>query len=218
MNTFLAKLVVISTIPIISFSFIEKSVAKETNLTNNNLYFISQNSELDELKKLDELKRKQQEDIKKKLDVINNLVDSSEQNSNDKNNPSNAIATENTQAITEKNSSRFMLILTAIGGSTVVGIGGLLLLRTILLQFVSKKYKQKLKTIAPREQPWWNRPLFGSNNIFELLFSRYSQPKVPEDAISLHSNYMADLKNTASLLKSLDQEKFTSQDFLFIKD
>ncbi len=199
MNKIFAKLVLISIIPTINLNYIEKSVASEINFSHDSLYLISQNSELEELKKLQEQKKKQQEDLKKKLDVINP-------------NKNNSSITDN------NNSSRFWLILTTIASSAVVGIGGLLLLRSILLQFVPQEYKQKLKTIDPSQQPWWNKPLFGANSLFNLIFSKYSKPEIPEDAITLHKNYMTDLKNVASIIKSLEQEKFNTQDFLlFLK-
>jgi len=62
---------------------------------------------------------------------------------------------------------------------------------------------------------WWQRPLSGPDNIWELVFSNKSKLEIPEDAKQLHKNYMAEFKNIGTMAKTLDSEKFNSADFLF---
>ncbi len=60
---------------------------------------------------------------------------------------------------------------------------------------------------------WWNRPLWGEDNVWELLNQENKLP-IPEDAINLHKSYMGEFKTIGAIVKSLDRDKFGTKDFL----
>lgn len=66
------------------------------------------------------------------------------------------------------------------------------------------------------EKAWWNRPLSGQDSLWDLVFSRQEKLEIPEDALTLHKNYMAEFKNIAVMCRSLDSQKFNGADFLFL--
>jgi hypothetical protein len=185
MNTILFKTFVIAGVSLVSLTIGEVYLTKKITT-------VAQTDDLEELKQLDEQKRKKQENLNKKLDVIKNVGKSP-----------------------EEKSSNWMLSLALVGGGGVVGIGGLLLSRILLIQLlVSKEEQERLLKLPPNQQPWWNRPLFGQNSLFDLLITG-NKTVIPDDAINLHNTHLADLKNIGAIAKSQDLAKFNSQDFLF---
>jgi hypothetical protein len=199
MNNILAKMLVLTSLSVVPLTI------NEIPLLNSSLV-VAQTSDSEELKQLDQERKKQQKEIKNKLDQINNLELSPEPKTNQ------------LADVVEETSSNWFLTLMLVGGSAMGGIVSLVLSRILLIQLlVPKDEQERLLTVPPSKQPWWNRPFLGPHSLLALILSN-GKSSIPEDAITLHKNYWADLKNTAAIAKSLDLEKFNSQDFLlFLK-
>jgi len=181
-------MLVIASVSVVGLGFSENCLAQNSDL-------IAQTHELEDLKQLDQQKRKSQEDINKKLNVLK--------------------GEKSAQLTTEETSPPWMLTLGIILGGGVAGVGSLFLLRIILVQLlISKEKQQELLKIPASEQPWWNRPLLGPHSLLELIL-KGNKLTIPDEAINLHKTYFTDLKNIAFVAKTQDSEKFNSQDFLF---
>lgn len=66
---------------------------------------------------------------------------------------------------------------------------------------------------------WYNRPLWGSQSLLSWLQSLFNgvisgKQEIPESTISLYNNTLKSIKNISALLKSVDNEKFTSREFV----
>jgi hypothetical protein len=65
------------------------------------------------------------------------------------------------------------------------------------------------------QKSWWNRPLPNPNDVLDFIFSKNNKAEIPEDAMILHKNYMAEFKTIGTIAKTLDSDKFNGADFLF---
>lgn len=75
------------------------------------------------------------------------------------------------------------------------------------------------------EHDWWNRPLWGDKTMLEKLFSHpdantktngNNELEIPEKIISIHNQELQRLKELNIFLVKLEDEKFTSQEFIFL--
>lgn len=202
MNTNLAKMLVIASVSVVGLTVGEGSLAKTSDL-------MAQNNDIKELQQLDQQRKEQQEDLNKKIELLDKINKS----------PTEKPSKSPTLAdIAEETPSNWLLTLAIMGGSGVAGIAGLWLFRTVLIHLlVNKEEQAKLLKLAAHEQPWWNRPLLGPNSIFDFVFTG-NKAYVPDEAITLYKTYLGELNSIGAIAKSQDLEKFNSQDFLsFLK-
>lgn len=63
--------------------------------------------------------------------------------------------------------------------------------------------------------PWYNRPLWGNQSFltwFQSLFG--GKEEIPESTQSIYRDYFNSLKNVSVMVKAVDNERFTSQEFV----
>ena len=74
--------------------------------------------------------------------------------------------------------------------------------------------------IKDSQRSWWNRPLWGNQSftqrIIELWQTKFRAKKgeIPEHTLALYQNYYSQLKNLGAIAKTVDNEKFTSREFI----
>ncbi len=75
-----------------------------------------------------------------------------------------------------------------------------------------------LSTDSHKDVPWWNRPVTGEDGLVKDLLGKFSKQEVSESALFLHNREMTDLRVFAKTAQAIDNEKFSSQEFLvFVK-
>jgi hypothetical protein len=72
-----------------------------------------------------------------------------------------------------------------------------------------------------KSYPWWNRPLWGNQSFlqwFIFLFKKLRRQEIPETAINLYKDSYIQVKNIGALIRTIDDLKFTSKEFIeFLK-
>jgi hypothetical protein len=95
----------------------------------------------------------------------------------------------------------------------------LALISTIGLFFLLKRPQ-----LAPQEspesqedKPWYNRSLLGKYGLVELAMSKLGllKPEVSESTIFLHNRALEQLTSLGQQVRTIDNEKFSSQEFLY---
>lgn len=67
--------------------------------------------------------------------------------------------------------------------------------------------------------PWYNRPLWGNQSFFSWIQSLFNgvvsgKQEIPESTVIIYKDTLKSLKNISALVKSVDNEKFTSREFV----
>lgn len=65
----------------------------------------------------------------------------------------------------------------------------------------------------PVQQPWWNRPLWGEDNLFHSADDKIDKKLIPDLAITHHKEVWDILRFTLSVAKSLDDVIFREPEF-----
>jgi hypothetical protein len=67
-------------------------------------------------------------------------------------------------------------------------------------------------------KPWWNSPLWGDKSFTERikhwLNQAFFRARVPDTAIVMYQDSLVLLRNLAAIAKTIDSEKFSSQEFI----
>lgn len=74
--------------------------------------------------------------------------------------------------------------------------------------------KESGKPNTREVKPWWNKPIVGDKSIVEQILNRFHKPTVPQDIIFLYERNLKQMHPLAEVVRSLDKEKFTNQEFL----
>lgn len=66
---------------------------------------------------------------------------------------------------------------------------------------------------------WWNRPLWGNQSFMAWLTGlmrsqSFSRQEIPESTVQLYANSFNQLKNISAILRTIDNAKFTSKEFV----
>lgn len=79
--------------------------------------------------------------------------------------------------------------------------------------------KSGIKESQTQNKSWWNRPLWGNKSFLEWLTAlmrsqSFSRQEIPESTVQLYTNSFAQLKNIAAIVRTIDNVKFTSREFV----
>jgi len=66
------------------------------------------------------------------------------------------------------------------------------------------------------QKPWWNRPLWGNQSMWERLTSVFIRETIPESNIFLHDRALAKLQKITPLIEGLYDEKFGQPEFILL--
>lgn len=70
---------------------------------------------------------------------------------------------------------------------------------------------------APKSYSWWNRPLIGDKSFVQwvqnIIKSRFKE-EVPSATVGLYRDSFTQLKNISAIVRTIDNEKFSSKEFI----
>jgi hypothetical protein len=75
---------------------------------------------------------------------------------------------------------------------------------------------------AQVQRAWWNRPLWGNQSFVEWFSSiwqngvnlGFTKEEIPSSTVELYRNLYSQLKNVAAIARTIDNEKFSSREFV----
>ena len=74
---------------------------------------------------------------------------------------------------------------------------------------------------SQKSYAWWNRPLWGNQSFLQWLTSywkKFQRKEIPQSTIDIYNRSYVQVKNIAALLKTINDLKFTSKEFVeFLK-
>ncbi|AFZ42854.1 hypothetical protein PCC7418_0629 [Halothece sp. PCC 7418] len=76
--------------------------------------------------------------------------------------------------------------------------------------------KEATQLNSTLSQPWWNRPLWGNQSIWERLKGMFIREPIPESSIFLHDRALAQLKKIAPLIEGVNDAKFGHPEFILL--
>lgn len=66
------------------------------------------------------------------------------------------------------------------------------------------------------QKPWWNRPLWGEQSMWERLTSVFIREIIPESSIFLHDRALAKIQKITPLIEGLYDDKFGHPEFILL--
>jgi hypothetical protein len=102
------------------------------------------------------------------------------------------------------------------------GKGGKKFIKKRKVKIMASPVQDRIRQDSNNQKLWWNRPLFGDQSLLQRLKNWWKgiffQALVPDSSVLLYKDSFTQLRNISAIAKNIDNEKFSSQEFLtFLK-
>lgn len=73
---------------------------------------------------------------------------------------------------------------------------------------------------SPQQLTWWNRPLWGNKSFRQWFHDLWQgsvtigKKEIPDSTVEMYKNYYNQLRNVGAIAKTIDNEKFSSKEFV----